>query len=185
MGYRSTTAQLFTVPPNMAAFVTVLVTAYYSDKLKNRGYFIIAGAIVGICGYIMLLAANTNAVRYAGTFLVAIGVFQGSPMIMAWIANNVTPHYVRAVAVGVVISIANCSAFIGTFVYLQHDSPIYVLGHAVSLGALVLTVVLAVAQIIYLKWENKKRDRGERDGRLVEENEWRLGHRHPNFRYTL
>jgi sugar phosphate permease len=70
MGYRSTTAQLFTVPPNMAAFVTVLVTAYYSDKL-------------------------TNAVRYAGTFLVAIGVFQGSPMIMAWIANNVTPHYVR------------------------------------------------------------------------------------------
>jgi hypothetical protein len=71
MGYRSTTAQLFTVPPNMAAFVTVLVTAYYSDKLKNRGYVIIAGAIV------------------------AIGVFQGSPMIMAWIANNVTPHYVR------------------------------------------------------------------------------------------
>jgi sugar phosphate permease len=82
MGYRATTAQLFTVPPNMAAFVTVLVTAYYSDKLKNRGYFIIGGSIVGICGYIMLLTAKTNAVRYAGTFLVAIGVFQGSPMIM-------------------------------------------------------------------------------------------------------
>jgi len=82
MGYRSTTAQLFTVPPNMAAFITVLVTAYYSDKVKNRGYFIVGGAIIGICGYIMLLAANTNAVRYAGTFLIAIGVFQGSPMIM-------------------------------------------------------------------------------------------------------
>jgi sugar phosphate permease len=82
MGYTSTTAQLFTVPPNMAAFVTVLVTAYYSDKLKNRGFFIIGGAIVGVCGYIMLLVAKTNAVRYAGTFLVAIGVFQGSPMIM-------------------------------------------------------------------------------------------------------
>lgn len=82
MGYQSTTAQLFTVPPNMAAFLTVLITAYYSDKLKNRGYFIIAGSILGICGYIMLLVAKTNAVRYAGTFLVAIGVFQGSPMIM-------------------------------------------------------------------------------------------------------
>ncbi|KAH3954998.1 hypothetical protein HBH70_035880 [Parastagonospora nodorum] len=185
MGYTSTTAQLFTVPPNMAAFVTVIVTAYYSDKVKNRGYFIIGGAIVGICGYIMLLVAKTNAVRYAGTFLVAIGVFQGSPMIMAWISNNVAPHYVRAVAVGMVISIANCSAFIGTFIYLQRDSPKYVLGHAVSLGALVLTVILAGGQIMYLQWENKKRDRGERDDRLCEENEGRLGHQHPNFRYTL
>jgi sugar phosphate permease len=185
MGYTSTTAQLFTVPPNMAAFITVLVTAYYSDKVKNRGYFIIGGSLLGICGYVMLLAAKTNAVRYAGTFLVAIGVFQGSPMIMGWISNNVAPHYVRAVAVGIVISIANCSAFIGTFIYLQRDSPKYTLGHAVSLGALVITVILAVAQVVYLRWENKKRDRGERDGRLVQDHGGSLGHRHPNFRYTL
>jgi MFS family permease len=169
----------------MAAFFTVLVTAYYSDKLKNRGYFIVGGSIVAICGYIMLLAAQTNAVRYAGTFLVAIGVFQGSPMIMAWVSNNTAPHYVRAVSVGVVISIANCSAFIGTFIYLQTDSPKYVLGHSVSLGALVITVILAVAQIVYLKGENGKRNRGERDGRLVQEDEGRLGHLHPRFRYTI
>jgi sugar phosphate permease len=88
MGYRATTAQLFTVAPNMAAFVTVLITAYYSDKLKNRGYFIVGGSVVGICGYIMLLTAKTNSVRYAGTFLVAIGVFQGSPMIMVCAAPS-------------------------------------------------------------------------------------------------
>lgn len=82
MGYRSTTAQLFTVPPNMTAFITVIITAFASDKLKNRGYFVIAGSILGICGYTMMLVAKTNAVRYAGTFLVAVGVFQGSPMIM-------------------------------------------------------------------------------------------------------
>jgi hypothetical protein len=84
-----------------------------------------------------------------------------------------------------VISIANCSAFIGTFIYLQSDSPKYVLGHAVSLGALVLTVILAGGQVMYLHWENKKRDRGERDDRLGQGNEGNLGHRHPNFRYTL
>jgi hypothetical protein len=84
-----------------------------------------------------------------------------------------------------VISIANCSAFIGTFIYLQRDAPKYVLGHAVSLGALVLTVILAGGQIVYLGRENKKRDRGERDDRLGDENEGRLGHEHPSFRYTL
>ncbi|KAF1846006.1 MFS general substrate transporter [Cucurbitaria berberidis CBS 394.84] len=185
MGYQSTTAQLFTVPPNMAAFFTVLLTAYCSDKVKNRGYFIVGGSVLGICGYIMMLVAKNNAVRYAGTFLVAIGVFQGSPMVMGWASNNLAPHYVRAVGIGIVISIANCSAFIGTFIYLQRDSPKYALGHSVSLGALVLTLVLALAQIMYLNWENKKRDRGERDDRLLQENVGQLGHRHPSFRYTL
>lgn len=88
MGYQSTTAQLFTVPPNMAAFITVIGTAYTSDKLKNRGYFIIGGCVIGICGYVMLIVATTNAVRYAGTFLVAIGVFQGSPMLMVSFARE-------------------------------------------------------------------------------------------------
>jgi uncharacterized membrane protein YidH (DUF202 family) len=59
------------------------------------------------------------------------------------------------------------------------------LGHSVSLGALVIALALTVVQTAYLHWENKKRDRGERDHRLAEENVHLLGHRHPSFRYTL
>ncbi|KAF2854725.1 MFS transporter-like protein [Plenodomus tracheiphilus IPT5] len=185
MGYASTTAQLFTVPPNMAAFLTVIITAYLSDKWGNRGYFIIGGCIIGIVGYTMMLVAKTNAVRYAGTFLIAIGVFQGSPMLMGWASNNMAPHYVRAVGIGVVISLANCSAFLGTFIYLQRDAPRYVLGHAISLGALVVTIVLCGVQIAYLRWENGKRARGDRDDRLLRDGGERLGHLHPRFKYTL
>ncbi|KAF2260285.1 MFS transporter-like protein [Lojkania enalia] len=185
MKYTSTTAQLFTVPPNMTGFVVVILTAYYSDRVKNRGLFIVGGTILGICGYVMLLASERNAVKYAGTFLIATGVFQGSPMLMGWVSNNLSPHYVRAVGVGVVISIANCSAFIGTFIYLQRDAPKYALGHSISLGALVLTLILSCMQILYLRWENKKRERGERDERILQDDAHRLGHRHPFFRYTL
>lgn len=184
MGYHSTTAQLLTVPPNMAAFFTVLACAYLSDRLKTRGAFIAAGTIVGAIGYIMLVAASNNATRYAGTFLVAIGVFQGSPMVIGWTSNNLAPHYVRATGVGLVISIANCSAFIGTFIYLKKDAPHYTLGHSVCLGAMVICFALTLAQMAYLRWENRKRERGERDERLGGD-EWRLGHRHPQFRYTL
>ena len=53
MKYTSTTAQLFTVPPNMTGFVVVILTAHFSDKVKNRGWFIVGGTILGICGYIM------------------------------------------------------------------------------------------------------------------------------------
>jgi hypothetical protein len=37
----------------------------------------------------------------------------------------------------------------------------------------------------YLRWENKKRERGDRDHRLVEGKVEDLGNRHPAFRYTL
>jgi hypothetical protein len=49
----------------------------------------------------------------------------------------------------------------------------------------VIVVILAAAQMLYLDWENGKRDRGARHWRLGREDEGRLGHRHPNFRYTL
>jgi hypothetical protein len=82
MKYKSTEAQLLTVPPNMTGFITVIITAYFSDKVRVRGPFIAGGCIIGICGYIMLLVSESNPVKYGGTFLIAVGVFQASPMLM-------------------------------------------------------------------------------------------------------
>jgi MFS-type transporter involved in bile tolerance (Atg22 family) len=82
LGYKSTTAQLFTVPPNMVAFVLVLILSFFSDKIKARGPIMVGGCLLAIAGYIMLLAAKENSVRYGGTFLVAAGVYPGSPAVM-------------------------------------------------------------------------------------------------------
>lgn len=82
LGYHATEAQLFTVPPNMVAFFMVLATSIMSDKIKARGPIMAAGTVVAMVGYIMLLAAKQNTVRYGGTFLVAVGVYPGSAMIM-------------------------------------------------------------------------------------------------------
>lgn len=62
--------------------------------------------------------------------------------------------------------------------------PDYILGHSINLGALVLAIVTVSFGIMYNMWENKKRDRGERDDRLAED-QTRLGHRHPRYRYTI
>jgi len=68
---------------------------------------------------------------------------------------------------------------------LNQFRPKYALGHSISLGALVITLILTLVQIGYLHWENRRRDRGDRDARLLQEDAHRLGHRHPLFRYTL
>lgn len=142
LGYTATVAQLFSAPPNMSSFVLVLITSALSDRIKARGPFMIAGCLVAIAGYIMLLAGKHPGVRYGGTFFVACGVFPGSPMVsdllgyldwqtnfakvMGWLSNNTAPHYVRAVAIGTQIAIANCAAFVATFTYLSKDA--YVIG---------------------------------------------------------
>jgi len=67
---------------------------------------------------------------------------------------------------------------------LTLNRPDYVLGHSINIGALVLAIVTTSLGIMYNTWENRKRDRGDRDHRL-NENQSRLGHRHPHYRYTI
>lgn len=122
LGYTQVKAQLFTVPPNMGAFFTVLLVGWLSDKWHLRGPLMIVGCTVAIVGYIMLIASTRSSVQYGGTFLVAAGIFPCSPLVMGWLTNNLAPHYVRATGTGFQIMIANMAAFIATFTYLQKDA---------------------------------------------------------------
>lgn len=75
--------------------------------------------------------------------------------------------------------------FISLIVYLANLSrPDYVLGHSINLGSLVLAIITVSLCMLYNSWENKKRDNGDRDDRLNEDQS-RLGHRHPHYRYTI
>jgi hypothetical protein len=60
----------------------------------------------------------------------------------------------------------------------------YITGHAINIGVLVLCLLITTTAMIYCKLENRKRDKGERDDRLIGDQNL-LGHRHPHFRYTI
>lgn len=172
----------------MGGFFAVLLIAHLSDRYKRRGIFMIGGASLAIIGYIMLLACTEPLTQYGGTFFVAAGIFPCSPLVMGWLSNNLTPHYVRATGTGYEIGVANLAAFIATFTYLDADAPRYISGHSINIGVLVLSLVLSMVLLFYQKRENGRRERGEREGRLEglsAEEEVMLGHRHPGFRYTL
>ncbi|KAA6411779.1 MAG: MFS general substrate transporter [Lasallia pustulata] len=185
LGYTRVTAQLFTVPPNMGAFLMVLICSTLSDTIKARGPIMLGCCSLAIIGYVMLLAVNRPIVRYGGTFFIAAGVFPSAPAVMGWLANNLAPHYIRATGTGFQIGIANSAAFIATFIYLPKDAPHFRAGHSINIGMLVLSLILTTTTILYVKWENGKRARGERDDRLALGDEGLLGDRHPSFMYTI
>ncbi|ESZ97643.1 hypothetical protein SBOR_1959 [Sclerotinia borealis F-4128] len=220
LGYTRVNANLLTVPPNMVAFLSVILVTSLSDYFKRRGIFMLICASIAIIGYIMLITTSQPHIQYGGTFLVAAGSFACPPIVMGrspipnpkppilpisssssyspsplklnphslpsgWLANNTSPHYVRASASGLQIGLANIAAFIATFTYIAEDEPRYVTGHAINLGMLGLCLVVTSVTMGYCRWENRMRERGMRDGRLVEGNVGELGHRHPDFRYTV
>jgi len=92
LGYTAVKAQLFTVPPNICGFFSVLITGWASDKYRVRGPFMLAGCTLAIGGYIMLIASADPTIQWGGTFLVASGIFPCSPLVMGWLANNLAPH---------------------------------------------------------------------------------------------
>jgi cyanate permease len=122
LGFEDITAQLFTVPPNMCGFFTVLLACWASDRFKRRGIFMLMGLSIAIVGYIMLIATPNEWTQYGGTFLVGAGIFPCSPLIMGWLANNLAPHYIRATGTGFQIMIANFAAFVATFTYIEDDA---------------------------------------------------------------
>ena len=66
LGYSRVIAQLFTVPPNIAGFIFVILGTFLSDKIKARGPIMIAGCSLAIIGYIMLLVPAHPLVHYGG-----------------------------------------------------------------------------------------------------------------------
>lgn len=185
LGYKRITAQLFTVPPNFLAFLVVLLASWISDRIKMRGPLIAVGLLLASIGYIMQLAAKTPGVRYGGTFFVAAGIFPCSPLILAWMSNNLAPHYVKATGLGFQVAFGNCGAFLATFSYLSEDAPLYTTGHSINIGCIGLSLIMTLGNMAYIRWENAARASGKRDHRLQETKESELGFRHPGFRYTL
>jgi hypothetical protein len=109
-------AQLLTVPPYACACVTVLLSAYISDKFQKRGLVNVVNFTIAIVGFIVLETTKTPEARYAGTFLAAIGAFPGIAITIAWNANNIQNSPTkRAVGIAMQSSAGSCGGIIGSW----------------------------------------------------------------------
>jgi len=178
------------VPVYAVATIVSLVMSWLSDKLRRRGLFICAGALIALIGYAMLANLDHQRqpqIKYAAVYIAAIGIFFIGTTVLAWCLNNVANSGRRAVASAFVVAMGNFGSVIATWAYLPTDAPGYKTGHYINLGAEAVVCALGLVGICYIRWENRVREKGKRDDRLVglTENEVReLGYRHPKFRYV-
>lgn len=143
--------------------------------------FILLANFFGIAGYIVLLTAHSNAVKFFATFLCAVGVYVGVGINVTWLNVNVAPFQRRATAIGFQQTMGNTAGIVAGQIYRK--SP-YVLGHSFSLGALVLSQVLVVGKIWLLVHMNRKKVRIAK-GEVEDDRTCLTGDRNLDFKYHL
>ena len=184
LGYTAAQAQLLTVPPYAVATVLTITVAIASEKLKIRAPFIMGASSLAAVGYIILLSSKKPGVGYFGTILAAAGIYPATAIVLSWPANNVSGQTKRATANAMQISIGNLGAVLGTQLYRSTDGPRFFLGHSFAFGYLCCNVLVVGTLWMVLRKENARRDRGERNDRLigVDEDDW-LGDEDPRWRF--
>lgn len=184
LGYTAAQAQLLTVPPYAVATLLTITVAVASEKLKIRAPFIMGGSSLAAVGYIILLSSTKPGVGYFGTILAAAGIYPATAIVLSWPANNVSGQTKRATANAMQISIGNLGAVLGTQLYRSTDGPRFFLGHSFAFGYLCMNVLVVGTLWMILKKENSRRDKGERNDRLigVDGDEW-LGDEDPRWRF--
>jgi MFS family permease len=106
LGFEAAKAQAMSTPPFVFTCILTFIVGYYSDRLKSRGPFICAVALLGIIGYSILLSTSSPAVGYVGAFFAGT-VFCNIAMTITWAGSNTAGDLKRAVVLAMVLSIGN------------------------------------------------------------------------------
>ncbi|KAI1166900.1 major facilitator superfamily domain-containing protein [Nemania serpens] len=177
---------LLSVPPYAAAALLTVIIGFVADRTRQRGLCNIVVSVIGIVGFILLIASNNPAVKYAATFLGALGIYPCIANTITWVANNTEGVYKRGVVLGFVIGWGNLNGIVSSNIFF--DSPRYAEGHGVIVAYMVLFLFGgSLLMTTLLRIENKKRREGKRDylaeGKTEDELD-RMGDARPGFIYT-
>ncbi|EOD45223.1 putative high-affinity nicotinic acid transporter protein [Neofusicoccum parvum] len=158
LGYTDNVAQLMTVPPYVVACVFCIGGGFLADRLQTRGVFMIGFNIVALIGFIMLIASESNAVKYAGVFFAASGIYPNVPQGVAWNGNNIGGSTKRGIGIAMHVGFGNLGGTVAAYIYRAKDGPHYRTGHGTLIGFLVMSTILSTCMTLYLRRENARRD---------------------------
>ena len=164
-----------------------MIGAFFSDRFEKRAAFILPACASCLLGYALLISHVNSAAGYAACFLVAMGNYIVTGLPLAWMANNTPRFGKRAVASGLQISVGAMAGTVSPFVYPTADAPRYTMGHAITLGM----IVLAMSGWGFLWYHydllNRRRADGTEDWKIqgmTDEQVAEMGDDSPRFVYT-
>lgn len=188
LGYTNAAAQAYTIPIYVVAAALAFFAAVLSDRIRNRFVFCFLAVLLCISGYAILLNQHVVSARaqYGALYLFNGGCFMVLPTLWTWLSNNMGGHYKRSWSSAAQIGLGNAGAIVPTMTFVNTEAPAYTRAYRVCLALAVAAGVVMILTEFGLWWENRLRDRGKRDYRLLlpPDEVDNLGDDHPSFRFT-
>ncbi|KAK4611632.1 hypothetical protein CLAFUW4_13172 [Fulvia fulva] len=168
LGYSTIKTNLYTVAPNCAGAVMLLILAYSSDYTRWRFPFIALGFLFTFCGFIIYAAIDVEHninVAYFACFMVTWGTSAPSVILDVWYNNNIADENRRMLLTSIGVPTANMMGVVSSNIFRTQDAPDYIpaLATTAAFGALGILLTLALGGWMIL--ENGRRDR--RQGVIV------------------
>ncbi|KAI1793868.1 MFS general substrate transporter [Ganoderma leucocontextum] len=162
LGFQATAANLLSVPVYAWACIMTVVVGFWGDRVKCRAWINLGLFGSGLVGYIILICSKNPSLSYFAVYLAASSIY---PTIRkyAWVASNVEGSYKRSAVLGMAIGWGNLNGAVTSNVYRAVDKPWYKLGHGIVLAYIAIGWVCSLAYYVHLRYENARRERGDRD----------------------
>ncbi|GAA5982317.1 hypothetical protein JCM5350_006142 [Sporobolomyces pararoseus] len=185
LGFSTINSQLLTAPIYFWAAFVYLVGAYISDRKDIRYWLLLPAGSITCVGYAILVGTGNIGASLFACFACATGIYLCVGLHVSWLNANVAGVRKRATAIGIQQTVGNISGVLSGQIYRSQDKPRYVLGHAVSLGAMGFALIgLTVETWIYksrnarkLAMTEEEKEAEEREGKVI-------GDRHHSFQYV-
>ena len=134
------------VPIYSVAFVAVLFTGYFNDKIPNYRGAVIASwlALAMVCSVIVCAVDNFTA-KYVLLVFMASGLSASNALSLAYASSifGSAQQETRAVSLAFINAVANLSQIYGAYLFPSHDAPDYQIGFGVISG------LCAAGMVIY------------------------------------
>ncbi|EJD47967.1 MFS general substrate transporter [Auricularia subglabra TFB-10046 SS5] len=167
LGYSANRANLLTIPVYVWACFCTISVGFLADKYQKRGIFNLVCFGMSLIGAAILIGSRNAGLSYFAVYVMAGGIYPLIPNTAVWVANNVEGTYKRGAVIGMVVGFGNLNGVVSGQIYRAKDAPWYRTGHSIMFAYFVLGFAFTCIMMWGLHTENKRRDRGERDEKII------------------
>ncbi|EMC98964.1 hypothetical protein BAUCODRAFT_120256 [Baudoinia panamericana UAMH 10762] len=136
LGYRGYSANGMNAVGSACNLLVALPLAYFSDRTRHRGLFVLTGFIISAVGLLWLaLPPNTvsRGILYAGVIVTEAGMGSVQGINAAWLSENVQERQ-RPIVLGCYVMSIQLASFVGANLFKAADAPRYTHGLLVCAG---------------------------------------------------
>lgn len=127
-----------------------LSLAYFSDRTRHRGIFVLIGFLISAVGLLWLALPPNGTARgilYAGVVFTEAGMGSVQGLNAAWLSENMEERQ-RPLALGCYVMSIQIASFVGANIFTAGDAPRYVHGLLVCAGCVLGAAVVCVGWIV-------------------------------------